>query len=77
MPRVVLAAEGMYRIFLDEKSACGREDGRRCLHCTVDVIVGYTVLPLVRGNRYERAAADNTADLGSRMRIEWQKQEKP
>ena len=63
MPRVVLAAEGMYRIFLDEKSACGREDGRRCLHCTVDVIMGYPVLSLVRRDGDERTAADYAADL--------------
>lgn len=42
-----------------------REDVREHSHCTVDVIVGDPVLPLVRRNCDEWAAAHNTADLYS------------
>lgn len=41
----------------------GTYAARRCLHCTVDIIIWQTVFSFVVRNCYEGAAADNTADL--------------
>ena len=53
-----------------------REGGREHSHRTVDVIVGDPVLPLVRRNRDEWAATDNTADLWYSMAEQQKRQQR-
>lgn len=73
LPRAAGPANGAAGCGANKVSPLSSERRGRQLtrsHRTVDVIVGYSVLPFVRRDGNERAAADHTTDLHNGQRIQ-------